>query len=128
MPSHEDVHEHFNWPPLEYLQEHSSSPVGGERNRKLNRMLLPEDLCGPKYLAERAERFLDSVQDRPFILFCSFYEPHPPYYGPFNHLYTPEEVILPGNFDAVPRSNQPLKAQLEQRWFYEHGDTGTPCA
>ena len=121
-----DVSEHFRWPPDSYLRPRGASPAGGDRFDKLNRMLLPEELSGPKYLAERAERFLDRVEGRPFLLCCSFYEPHGPFYGPFNHVHAPEDVILPRNFADVPQRNQPLKAQLEQRWFYQHGDTGTP--
>jgi len=123
-PGDVDVYEPFSWPPSEYVRRHGATPVSA--GGKLNRMLLPEELSGPKYLAERAERFLDTVQRRPFALFCSFYEPHDPYFGPLNHLHDPADVILPDNFDAVPQPNQPLKAQLEQRWFYQYGATGPP--
>ena len=123
-PSDVDVFETFSWPPLKYLQERGSRPVISDL--RMNRMLLPEKLSGPKYLAERAERFLDTVEGRPFALFCSFYEPHEPYYGPLNDLHAPEDVILPGNFNAHLQPNQPLKARLEQRWFYQYGDTSTP--
>ena len=34
--------------------------------------------------------------------------------------------ILPPNFNALPQSNQPLKARLEQMWFYQHGTPGNP--
>ena len=119
-----DVYEHFNAPPIEYLQQRGTR--ASSEDLKRNRMLLPEQLSGPKYLAERAEQFLNKVEGRPFALFCSFYEPHDPYFGPLNHLHAPEDVILPGNFNAVPQANQPLKAQLEQRYFYHYGDVFTP--
>ena len=119
-----DVFESFSWPPIEYLREYGSTPAISDL--RVNRMLLPEKLSGPKYLAERAERFLDTVEGRPFALFCSFYEPHEPYYGPLNDLHAPEDVLLPDNFNALLQPNQPLKAHLEQRWFYQYGDTSTP--
>ena len=123
-PDDVDVFKQFSTPPNSYLKQYGSRP--SLDSPKSNRMLLPEELSGPKYLAEQAEDFLKKAGDRPFVLLCSFYEPHDPYYGPLNHLHAPADVLLPENFNAVLQADQPLKARLEQRYFYQYGDTFTP--
>ena len=49
------------------------------------------------YLAERAEAFLESVDERPFFLQLSFADPHPPYTvpEPYASRYDPAAMPLP---------------------------------
>ena len=58
---------------------------------------LPEELTQAGYLGIEASRFLSEYPNSaraadPFLLFVNFFEPHPPYTGPFNDLYDPEDL------------------------------------
>ena len=53
---------------------------------------LPEELTQAAYLGDEATRFLREHDGRPFVLYVSFFEPHPPYTGPLNGLYDPDAL------------------------------------
>ena len=53
---------------------------------------LPEELTQAAYLGNEATRFLRKHDGRPFVLYVSFFEPHPPYTGPLNGLYDPDSL------------------------------------
>ena len=69
---------------------------------------LPFEHCKPKFLEEKAIEYLEEVKDDPFILYISFLEPHPPFFGPLDSLYSPDEVILPGNLNHELTEDNPL--------------------
>jgi arylsulfatase A-like enzyme len=83
---------------------------------------LPEQFSKPAFLAQEASRFIRENKDCPFILYVNFLEPHPPFFGPRDGQYNPDEVPLPPNFQDVPGPEQPLKVRL-LREFYR-GDEG----
>ncbi len=60
------------------------------------------------------------------MLFVNFLEPHMPFFGPRDDQHDPADVILPGNFDAVPTEDQPLKTRLMQRAYCERGYDDIP--
>ncbi len=66
------------------------SPVSYER--WLPGVALPEELTQAAYLGNEATRFLNEHDGRPFVLYVSFFEPHPPYTGPLNGLYDPDSL------------------------------------
>ena len=55
---------------------------------------LPEELTQAAYLGNEATRFLEEHDGRPFVLYVSFFEPHPPYTGPLNGLYDPDSLPI----------------------------------
>jgi len=77
---------------------------------------LPLDLSKPKFLESNACNFLEQHRHDPFVLFVSFYEPHPPYNGPLNNEHPLNQVTLDptaaDHFDA----NIPLRYRLRQEW------------
>lgn len=75
---------------------------------------LPIEHCKPKFLEEKACRFLKEHQDNPFVLYINFLEPHMPFTGPLNDLYDPEDIDLPGNFNDPLEENVPLRYQLQR--------------
>lgn len=59
---------------------------------------LPEEVGKPAFQAAACARFLEAraaERDRPFLLMVNFLEPHPPYFGPLDELYDPDEMTLP---------------------------------
>ncbi len=73
---------------------------------------LPERCGKPAYLADEAIAFIRAQQQRPFVLYTSFLEPHMPFSGPRDNQYDPQEVPLPTNFDAIPGESDPLQVRL----------------
>ena len=53
------------------------------------RALLPREHQMASFLGAQAAEFIERNKDRPFILYVSTFEPHPPFYGPLNDLYDP---------------------------------------
>jgi len=87
---------------------------------------MPERLSKPAFLAREACRFIRANARRPWILYVNFLEPHMPFFGPRDGQYDPSDVTLPGNFDAPPAEDQPLKARLMARYYAERGHSGLP--
>jgi len=82
---------------------------------------LPEEFSKTAYLAREASRFIRENRRRPFILFVGFHEPHPPYHGPRDEQYDPDEIVMPENFNHPPTEDQHPKTLHRYRSFYEKG-------
>ena len=82
---------------------------------------LPEQFSKPAFMAREAERFIRENKDRPFILYLSFLEPHPPYYSAFDELYDPDEIDLPPLFHEEIPDNVPLKYKFNRIYHREIG-------
>ncbi len=71
---------------------------------------LPEDFHYTRWTGERSVVFIDDAlaQDRPFFLWSSFHDPHPPYVlsEPWASMYDPAEMepgaLTPGEHDKNP--------------------------
>ncbi|MCD6360997.1 MAG: sulfatase-like hydrolase/transferase [Armatimonadetes bacterium] len=85
---------------------------------------LPEEHSKPAFLAERASQFIRDNQQRPWILYVNFLEPHMPYHGPRDDMYDRSRVPLPDNFDAVPGPEQHLKSRLLAEHYRHAGPDG----
>ncbi len=68
---------------------------------------LPAEFTQAGYLGGEVSRFIrehsqSPLRDRPFMLFTSFFEPHPPYTGPLNDLYDPASLPVGPAFMQYP--------------------------
>ena len=79
---------------------------------------LPLELSKSKFLEVRACDFLERHRDEPFILFVAFFEPHPPYHGPLDHVHPLEAVDVDLTATHAFGNNMPLRYRLRQE-FYE---------
>ena len=89
------------------------------------RSVLPEELYPSSYVAERAQDWLRNharirpQQRQPFLLHCSFPDPHHPFTPPgrFADMYAPQDVPLPESFHApmalAPPHKRALHAELQ---------------
>ena len=50
------------------------------------------------FLGMKAEQFIESHSEETFMLYVSTFEPHPPYYGPLDDLYDPQEIPVGPSF------------------------------
>lgn len=101
-----------------WLVEKGYQPNQKEKN-KFSRSFaakLPLEHCKPKFLEEKTIEFLEENKDKPFIAYVNFLEPHMPFYGPLDSLYSPDEVILPPNFYDSLDEDEPLKYRLKQEF------------
>jgi len=108
----------------DFLTEKGLTPKHGERFGRGEATRLPEELGKPAFLAREASGFIRSNQERPFMLFVNFLEPHMPFYGPRDDQYCPDDIPLPPNNEAFPGPSAPLKARLLQRHYADHDRAG----
>ncbi len=107
-----------------FLVQHGFKPEEGNVFGRKTCAGFPEQYGKPAYLAREASRFIRAHRDEPFILFVNFLEPHMPFTSPRDNQYDPAEVTLPPNFNNPPTEDQPLKARLMYRSYYEKGHGG----
>jgi len=104
-----------------FLVGNGLTPRDGEYFSRDEAARLPEQYGKPAYLAREASRFIRENRERPFVLFVNFLEPHMPFFGPRDGQHDAGEVQLPANFDSPPSADQPLRAHLFRRYWYEQG-------
>ncbi|HAC17426.1 MAG TPA: hypothetical protein DCF78_02460, partial [Dehalococcoidia bacterium] len=79
-----------------YLVDQGYEPeteVAGEKIfDAFQRAELPEEHQMAAFLGRGAAEFIGRNKDRPFVLYVSTFEPHPPFYGPLNDLYDPDDI------------------------------------
>jgi arylsulfatase len=78
---------------------------------------LPFELSKPKFLESKACDFLQRHRGEPFVLFVAFYEPHPPYNGPFNNEHPLDGISLDPSVGDTFGDDMPLRYRLEQQRF-----------
>ena len=66
------------------------------------RARLPAEHQMASFLGSKAADFIDRNSDGPFMLYVSTFEPHPPYHGPYDDMYDPEELPVGPTFLKVP--------------------------
>jgi arylsulfatase A-like enzyme len=84
---------------------------------------LPFELSKPKFLETKACEFLERHRNEPFVLFVAFFEPHPPYNGPFNNEHPLDSVPLDASIDSVFGEEMPLRYRLRQEYFRKQHPT-----
>ena len=84
---------------------------------------MPEEVCKPAFMAQQADEFFRTASQEPFFLAVSFLEPHPPYYGPFDDMYSPEQMELPANYavDEDEISGWSRRTERFRRFYYKKG-------
>ena len=84
---------------------------------------LPIEHCKPKFLEEKACKYLEAHQNDPFVLYVNFLEPHMPFTGPLDDMYKPEDTDLPESFYDSLDENEPLRYRLYRESFiHQYGE------
>lgn len=89
---------------------------GGRIFSDLMRAGLPKEYQQATFLAEKAEQFIQENAGRPYVLYVSMLEPHPPFTGPYDHLYDPQEMPVDPTF-LVPPDGHSLFSRLRSQYF-----------
>ena len=66
---------------------------------------LPEEHTKAAYLGRKVSEFIDHNKATPFAICVNFFEPHPPYTGPFDDLYEPDDIPQTPVFRVDPPDN-----------------------
>tara|TARA_B100000809_G_scaffold266704_1_gene330881 strand:- start:3434 stop:4942 length:1509 start_codon:yes stop_codon:yes gene_type:complete len=66
---------------------------------------LPAEHTKATFLGDRVAEFIHSNKSNPFAIYVNFLEPHPPYVGPNDDLYDPDEIPQSPVFMVNPPSN-----------------------
>ena len=77
---------------------------------------LPAEYQISSFLSEQAKHFIHRNSKNPFVLYVSMIEPHPPFTGPYNHLYDPELLPVDPSFLKPPIGHS-LFNRLRSEYF-----------
>ena len=82
------------------------------------RSTLPVEHQQAPFLADNAERFIRDNAENPFVMYVSMLEPHPPFNGPYNHLYDPDKLPVDPSFLKPPEGG-PLVNRLRSEYYMQ---------
>ena len=92
------------------------------------RMRLPAGLQMASFVGDRAADFIVCNSGRPFVLYASCVEPHPPYFGPYDHLYDPDQLPVGPTFLLRPDEHSyfsRIRSDFFMQCFYDGHDFST---
>jgi arylsulfatase A-like enzyme len=94
---------------------------GTQETPQIWRTALPEELYPTTFVGEEACNFLQSSDDRPFLLVVSFPDPHHPFTPPgrYYDMYNPADIPLPYSFDHPTWTRNDLPRHIQR--VYEVG-------
>jgi arylsulfatase A-like enzyme len=78
---------------------------------------LPFELSKARFVETKACDFLERHGRSPFVMFVAFFEPHPPYYGPFNDEHPIESIQLDPTVGDTLTSDIPLRYRVRQEAY-----------
>ena len=87
---------------------------------------LTEEQTQAAFLGHTASKFITEYPegrhgDQPWMLYVNFFEPHPPYTGPLNDLYDPDEIEVGPGFRTRPDSGS-LVNRLRSDYYMGGGN------
>ena len=107
----------------QHLRDHGVEPPGMTKSYEnwFATANLTEEQTQASFLGDRAADFItkhpeSKHADSPFMLYVSFFEPHPPYTGPLNHLYNPKDITTGPAFLKRP-DNSSLLNRLRADYY-----------
>ncbi len=113
-----------------YLVEHGFEPEGDHdghlSHTQKQRGFLPEEHTMAQFLAGRADEFIHRNDDRPWLMYLTMFEPHPPYNGPLNDLYPPDSVPDGPLLMTEPDENTPLFTRARSRFHSAEARDANP--
>ena len=94
---------------------------GGYAFSQQQRSMLPEEHTMATFLGDNVADFIRRNTEDPWLMCAMFFEPHPPYNGPFNEMYDPAEVPTSPIFLREPDANTPLWHRRRARHHLVNG-------
>ena len=104
-----------------WLVDHGFEPdaehPGGKMFSEEGKAGLPRDYQMATYLGQQAAAFIERNAHQPFVLYVSSKEPHPPFTGPYNHLYDPETLPVDETFRSYPEGHSLFNRIRAEFWM-----------
>jgi len=104
-----------NW--LDYFDEWPPDVEAQKRRRANRHWDLPEEYHYTRWTGERTIASIEQAvaEDRPFFIYSSYHDPHPPYMvsEPWASMYDPADMI-PGELTAGEHDSNPLHFRMTQ--------------
>lgn len=114
----------MNW------KDYFMPPVGTLEDGVKRKWPIPEEYHYDAWIAERTNALMEKYKenDERFFLWASFLDPHPPYFAPepWDTMYDPERITLPGVTEGEHANNPPHFAltQQEEPDFSSYRESG----
>lgn len=91
-------------------------PAGGMFSDDF-RAELPAEYHMATWLGQQAAAFIERNAERPFVLYVSSKEPHPPFTSPYNDLYDPETMPVDETFRTYPEGHSLFNRIRAEFWM-----------
>ncbi len=118
-----------NW--RDYFEPWPPDPVKAAELYRSRSWALPEELHYNRWMSDRTVAAMEMAGDRPFFLWSSFHDPHPPYLvpEPWASMYDPADMepgsLVPGEHEAnAPHFRQ--ATQVDDPAFWREATRGEP--
>ncbi|MBT5828970.1 MAG: sulfatase-like hydrolase/transferase, partial [Candidatus Latescibacteria bacterium] len=86
--------------------EPQSTMANGEKHfDPKQRATLPPECQMAAFVANQSDRFIRENTDQPWLLVFSTFEPHPPFTGPYDDLYNPDDLPVGPTFNKHPEDH-----------------------
>lgn len=96
---------YHQWLVEQGFEPEATLPNGEKHFSPKQRATLPAECQMGAFVANHCDRFIRENADRPWLLVFSTFEPHPPYTGPHDGLYDPDEIPLGPTFMKHPEGH-----------------------
>jgi len=108
---------------IEALGEKWKSAVYSEFIGKMGKLEIPLEQNFDYMVADKTIETLKSLDNRPFMITCSFNLPHDPNVvpSPYYEMFEPDEIVLPANFDC---REQRFESQWSRQVVENLGEVG----
>ena len=110
-----------------FLTENGFEPDVERQGRKVfdrgTAARLPVQYTKAMFQGREAARFIKEQGDRPFILYVSYLEPHQPYDGPLNDLYSRTNLATGPQFFRMPSDDAALRNRATADYYLSGGIT-----
>lgn len=84
----------------EFLISHGLKPNAKHGFSRDYANQLPKELSKAAWVAQRVISFMNEHRGQPWVIYASFLDPHPPFSGPYDHLYSTEEIPVSPTFST----------------------------
>ncbi|MEE8362714.1 MAG: sulfatase-like hydrolase/transferase [Dehalococcoidia bacterium] len=109
-----------------FLKDASFEPdadhPGGRMFSAGMRARLPAEYQMASFLGGRAAEFIRGTAGRPFVLYVSSLEPHPPFTGPYDGLYDPATLPVDATFMEPPEGGSLFNRLRADFWQHAEHD------
>lgn len=104
----------------DFLVAHGQKPdeKGGLFSRNAANAM-PKELSKPAYLAHIATKFMEAQNDKPWVMYVSFLDPHMPFHSVNDKMYNPQDMPVPRTFYDQPDPTELSRTTVIRKYLRE---------